>query len=147
MCAVGYYEVRSDVSVTRNTRELPSPAERHFCTDEGGTRSAARTRSSAMWVPTLQQASVTSPPSAPPSFPSTRPCYMTLQPVTRSHVLVSVMSGNAISGTNIFGITADGVISKPTKPGSYCTTDKSLARPGRKQATTTDDFDVNISYL
>ena len=25
--------------------------------------------------------------------------------------------------------------------------DKSLARPGRKQATATDDFDVHISYL
>jgi len=26
-------------------------------------------------------------------------------------------------------------------------TDKSLARPGRKQATATEDFDVYISYL
>jgi len=25
--------------------------------------------------------------------------------------------------------------------------DKSLARPGRKQATTTEDFDFDISYL
>jgi len=25
--------------------------------------------------------------------------------------------------------------------------DKSLARPGRKQATTAEDFDFNISYL
>jgi len=25
--------------------------------------------------------------------------------------------------------------------------DKSLARPGRKQATTTDDFDFHVSYL
>ena len=25
--------------------------------------------------------------------------------------------------------------------------DKSLARPGRKQATSTEDFDVHISYL
>jgi len=25
--------------------------------------------------------------------------------------------------------------------------DKSLARPGRKQATATEDFDFNISYL
>ena len=25
--------------------------------------------------------------------------------------------------------------------------DKSLAQPGRKQATATEDFDVNISYL
>jgi hypothetical protein len=25
--------------------------------------------------------------------------------------------------------------------------DKSLARPGRKQATVTEDFDVHISYL
>jgi hypothetical protein len=30
---------------------------------------------------------------------------------------------------------------------SYRGDDKSLARPGRKQATTTEDFDVHISYL
>jgi len=29
----------------------------------------------------------------------------------------------------------------------YRGADKSLARPGRKQATATEDFDVNISYL
>jgi hypothetical protein len=31
--------------------------------------------------------------------------------------------------------------------GKYRGTDKSLARPGRKQATATEDFDVHISYL
>jgi hypothetical protein len=29
----------------------------------------------------------------------------------------------------------------------YSGADKSLARPGRKQTTTTEDFDFNISYL
>ena len=29
----------------------------------------------------------------------------------------------------------------------YQGADKSLARPGRKQATATEDFDFNISYL
>ena len=29
----------------------------------------------------------------------------------------------------------------------YRGADKSLARPGRKQATATEDFDVNISYF
>jgi len=29
----------------------------------------------------------------------------------------------------------------------YRDADKSLARPGRKQATATEDFDVRISYL
>jgi len=29
----------------------------------------------------------------------------------------------------------------------YRGADKSLVRPGRKQATATEDFDVNISYL
>ena len=29
----------------------------------------------------------------------------------------------------------------------YWGIDKSLARPGRKQATATEDFDVHISYL
>ena len=34
-------------------------------------------------------------------------------------------------------------------PGTekYRGADKSLARPGRKQATATEDFDVHISYL
>jgi hypothetical protein len=30
---------------------------------------------------------------------------------------------------------------------SYKGADKSLARPGRKQSTATEDFDVHISYL
>jgi hypothetical protein len=30
---------------------------------------------------------------------------------------------------------------------TYRGADKSLARPGRKQATATEDFDVHISYL
>jgi hypothetical protein len=29
----------------------------------------------------------------------------------------------------------------------YRVADKSLAQPGRKQATATEDFDVHISYL
>jgi hypothetical protein len=29
----------------------------------------------------------------------------------------------------------------------YMGADKSLARPGKKQATATEDFDVHISYL
>jgi len=29
----------------------------------------------------------------------------------------------------------------------YRGADKSLARPGRKQATATEDFDVHLSYL
>ena len=31
--------------------------------------------------------------------------------------------------------------------GEYRGADKSLARPGRKQATATEDFDLNISCL
>ena len=31
--------------------------------------------------------------------------------------------------------------------GTYRGADKSLARPGRKQATAAEDFDVHISYL
>ena len=33
------------------------------------------------------------------------------------------------------------------KTPHYRGADKSLARPGRKQATATEDFDVHISYL
>jgi len=32
-------------------------------------------------------------------------------------------------------------------PFQYRGADKSLARPGRKQATATEDFDVHIPYL
>ena len=35
----------------------------------------------------------------------------------------------------------------PQKKPMYRDADKSLARPGRKQATATEDFDVHISYL
>jgi hypothetical protein len=31
--------------------------------------------------------------------------------------------------------------------GLYRVADKSLARPGRKQATATEDFDVHMAYL
>jgi len=31
--------------------------------------------------------------------------------------------------------------------GTYRGADKSLVRPGRKQATATEDFDLHISYL
>jgi len=31
--------------------------------------------------------------------------------------------------------------------GNYRGADKSLARPGRKQATATEDFEFHISYL
>jgi hypothetical protein len=34
-----------------------------------------------------------------------------------------------------------------TKKFKYRDADKPLARPGRKQATATEDFDVQISYL
>ena len=34
-----------------------------------------------------------------------------------------------------------------TMSKNYRDADKSLARPGRKQATATEDFDVHISYL
>ena len=34
-----------------------------------------------------------------------------------------------------------------SRPVSYRGADKSLARPGSKQATATEDFDVRISYL
>ena len=101
MCAVGCYEVRSDVSVTRNARELPSPAEHRFRADEGGTRSAARTRSPAMWVPTLQQASVTLLPPAISTDQALLHDTATCHPVTCTCIC---MSGSAISRTNIFGI-------------------------------------------
>jgi hypothetical protein len=38
-------------------------------------------------------------------------------------------------------------IREPLRHNMYRGADKSLARPGRKQATATEDFDVHISYL
>ena len=35
----------------------------------------------------------------------------------------------------------------PLQHGQYRGVGKSLARPGRKQATATEDFDVHIAYL
>jgi hypothetical protein len=40
-----------------------------------------------------------------------------------------------------------GRIRKQLLADIYRVADKSLARPGRKQATVTEDFDVHISYL
>jgi len=46
-----------------------------------------------------------------------------------------------------------GPFGKDNKPSVYSNrfehrgADNSLARPGRKQATATEDFDVHISYL
>jgi hypothetical protein len=44
----------------------------------------------------------------------------------RSYTLVTIFSNTAVT---------------------YRIADKSLARPGRKQATSTEDFDFHISYL
>jgi len=39
------------------------------------------------------------------------------------------------------------VLNENKETGLYRGADKSLARPGRKQTTVTEDFDVHISYL
>ena len=39
------------------------------------------------------------------------------------------------------------IISNCVISGKYRGADKSLARPGRKQATVTEDFDAHVSYL
>jgi hypothetical protein len=44
-------------------------------------------------------------------------------------------------------ITHIELLLKPKKGINYRGADKSLAQPGRKQATATEDFDVHISYL
>jgi hypothetical protein len=46
-------------------------------------------------------------------------------------------------GQRPFGQLAESI----TRSVLYRGADKSLARPGRKQATATEDFDVHISYL
>ena len=38
-------------------------------------------------------------------------------------------------------------LSEKQRSAVYSGADKSLARPGRKQATATEDFDFHISYL
>ena len=49
--------------------------------------------------------------------------------------------------TNVFCPEDDLLKSKHVAPIHYRDADKSLARPGRKQATVTEDFDFHISYL
>jgi hypothetical protein len=39
------------------------------------------------------------------------------------------------------------IVLQHTRSEPYRGDDKSLARPGRKQATATEDFDFHISYL
>ena len=43
--------------------------------------------------------------------------------------------------------TDDNIAQEHCMLDKYSGVDKSLARPGRKQATATEDFDVHISYL
>ena len=60
---------------------------------------------------------------------------------TESHPLRQNSSGLYpvhITTASVCGIVHPATLSPP---------DKSLAQPGRKQATATEDFDVHISYL
>jgi hypothetical protein len=52
----------------------------------------------------------------------------------------SVVQGSAVGRSAIIRSLELGL-------GFYRGADKSLARPGRKQATATDDFEFHISYL
>jgi len=44
---------------------------------------------------------------------------------------------------SIFGLSYSPIMAMATYSGA----DKSLARPGRKQATATEDFEFHITYL
>ena len=44
-------------------------------------------------------------------------------------------------------ISPPNILSFPPEPPCIRGADKSLARPGRKQATATEDFEFHISYL
>jgi hypothetical protein len=50
-----------------------------------------------------------------------------------------------IDGSDFLALRLD--CFSPGKAPFYMGADKSLARPGRKQATATEDFDFHISYL
>jgi len=63
-----------------------------------------------------------------------------------------------VGGTNEFSVVFIKIIRKPVCSFNmncrirfllqyYRSADKSLARPGRKQSTATEDFDFHISYL
>ena len=49
----------------------------------------------------------------------------------------------------MFTVSADGItcIANDALAETYRGGDKSLARPGRKKATATEDFEFHISYL
>ena len=52
-----------------------------------------------------------------------------------------------LSSQNLLAKGSWHLYSTPLLVNNYRGADKSLARPGRKQATATEDFDVHISYL
>ena len=56
------------------------------------------------------------------------------------------LPGNCIGSTS-FSSSMDSLKFVPVINSALQVADKSLARPGRKQATATEDFDVHISYL
>jgi len=55
--------------------------------------------------------------------------------------------GNIVSGHDLISRVADARVYGTVGSLKYRGDDKSLARPGRRQATATEDFDVHISYL
>jgi hypothetical protein len=74
-------------------------------------------------------------------------------------IIVSLVNSLILGNRNIViilkGQVLDLVFKQPNSPENckihfpctYRGADKSLARPGRKQATATEDFDFDISYL
>ena len=58
-----------------------------------------------------------------------------MQLFTMNNVRTQQSGLNRVAATTVYPVV------------KYRGADKSLARPGRKQATATEDFDVHISYL
>jgi hypothetical protein len=69
------------------------------------------------------------------------------QSVVAQTAYVTVTSPPPCVFTFLISLPNTSTYSIPRKVPTYKGADKSLARPQRKQATVTEDFDVHISYL
>jgi len=105
----------------------------------------------------LSRHSVQSRLSSEAGMSFTEFCYQVFQAYDWLHLLQrydcrfqvggSDQMGNIVSGHDLISRVANARVYGTVGSLIYRGADKSLARPGRKQATVTEDFDFHISYL
>jgi len=105
----------------------------------------------------LSRHSVQSRLSSEAGMSFTEFCYQVFQAYDWLHLLQrydcrfqvggSDQMGNIVSGHDLISRVANARVYGTVGSLIYRGADKSLARPGRKQATVTEDFDFDIAYL